>query len=50
MGGELLRDRPADPTAATGNDGHSTVESEPNLIARLMIQREIPRFQGMKSF
>jgi hypothetical protein len=50
MGREVPRDRPANPTAATGNHGHSAVESELSLIVCLTIQRETPRFQGMKSF
>jgi hypothetical protein len=49
VGGELARDRAADPAAAAGDDGDSAIESKRTAMGRWRIQRETPRFQGMKS-
>jgi hypothetical protein len=49
VGGELARDRAANPAASAGNNGNSAVEPEGAGIAGWRVQREMPRFQGMKS-
>jgi hypothetical protein len=50
VGGEFARDGAADAAATAGNDGDSVVEAECAGIGGGRVQRETPRFQGMKSF
>jgi hypothetical protein len=50
MPSEPARDRAANSAATARDDGYSAVEPEFELITCLRIQRETPRFQGMKSF
>jgi hypothetical protein len=49
IGRELVRDRPADPTPAAGDDCRLTIEAKLAYASIFARQRETPRFQGMKS-
>jgi len=50
MGSEFAGDGAADAAATAGDDGNSAIEAECGGISGWRVQRETPRFQGMKSF
>ena len=46
---ELVRDRPANPASAAGNDRRLSLEAKLARASIFADQRETPRFQGIKS-